>query len=262
MMMKMRSLRSAIMTASATLLLGAAPAAAQVAQAPIDPRFKTPAEMAAAIAHTIDASFPKTKDGPINFQAATSRENVVEIVYAVTDADAFTRIKASADKIKLGAASYFCKDERLSYIKAGVVIRTVEAASDGHDRVEITVDQSACESLAPPPKLADPQTLAAIARTVAQAENEENGSKRSSDAPFYFEAATAHEGTVEVRFTVADADVGQHISANRTQVVGVLQGSSCFKHGDDLRQGLSLHYVFNLKDNSPVIDFTFDKSSC
>jgi len=258
----MYSLRRAIVTVSATLLLGAVPAAAQVAQTPIDPRFKTPAEMAGAIAHTIDASFPKTKDGPINFQAATSRENVVEIVYAVTDAAAFARLKASADKIKLGTASYFCKGERLSYINAGVVIRTVEAASDGHDRVEITVDRSACENLAPPPKLADPQTLSAIARTVAQAENEENGSKRSADSPFYFEAATAHEGIVEMRFMVADADVGQHISAKRLQLVGVLQGNSCYKHGDDLRRGLSLHYVFNLKDNSPVIDFTFDKSSC
>jgi hypothetical protein len=253
MIVKMHSLRQAIVSAMATMLVCAAPASVLKAQTPTDPRFKTTAEMATAIAHTIDASLPKTTDGPINFQSATSRENIVEIIYTIRDAAALAKLKASVDKSKRDTASYYCKGERLSYINAGVVIRIVVAASDGHDRVETTIDRSACASLPPPPKLADSKTLIEMARTVAQAENDENASKPPTNGPFHFEAATAHESIVEVRFSVADAAVGQRISANRVQVVGLFQGSSCFKHGDDLRRGLSLHYVFVLKDDSPVM---------
>jgi hypothetical protein len=258
----MYSVHKAIATATAAMLLAAVMVSAAEAQTPIDPRFKTTAEMAMAIAHTIDVSFPKTTDGPINFQSATSRENIVEVIYTVRDVAAIAKVKATTDKYKSGIASFFCKAGRLPYINAGVVIHTVLAASNGRDRVETTIDRSTCASLPPLPILADSKTLLEIARTVAQAENKENASKRTTNGLFHFEAATAHEGTVEMRFTVADAAVGQRISANRVQLVGVLQGSSCFKHGDDLRRGLSLHYVLSLKDDSPVIEFTFDKSSC
>jgi hypothetical protein len=254
-------LRKAVVAATTIALFGVLPVLAAKAQTSTDPKFKSIAEMATAIAHTIDVSLSKTTDRPINFQSATSHENVVEIIYTVRDVAAIAKIKTSADKYKRDTISYFCKDERLSYINAGVVIRNILAASDGSDRVETTIDRSTCASLPLPPKLADPKTLVEIARTVAQAENGD-ASNQSSNGPFHFETAAAHEGVVEMRFTVADAAVGQRISANRAQVVGFLQGSSCFKHGDDLRRGLSLHYVFNLKDDSPVMEFTFDKSSC
>jgi len=46
----------------------------------------SPAEMAKAIAHTINANSPKSMNGPMVFQFATARGNVVEIQYAVKDA--------------------------------------------------------------------------------------------------------------------------------------------------------------------------------
>jgi hypothetical protein len=258
----MFSLRKLIVTAAAAILLGVIPVSAPEAQTPVDPRFKTTAEMAAAIAHTIDLSLSKTTDAPMNFRSATSRENIVEILYTVRDVAILAKLKASADKYKRDTVSYFCKGDRLPYINAGVVIRNIVAAFDDSDRVETTIDRSACASLPLPPKLADSKALVEIARNVARAENKENASKQPTNDLFHFEVATSHESIVEMRFIVADAAVGQRLGANREQVVGFLQGSSCFKHGDDLRQGLSLHYVFNLKDNSPVIEFTFDKSSC
>ena len=257
--MKIHGLRRSILTSSTTLLLCTALTSALKAQTPTDPRFKTVSEMATAIAHTIDASLPKATEGPISFQGATSRDNVIDIIYIVRDPAAFTKLKESAEKTQRAMASYYCKGGRLSYINAGVVIRTVNATSDGHDRVETVVDRSACATLAPPPAMADAQALREMAQTVAQAANTE---KTSIDGPLHFDAATAHDSMVEMHYTVADAAAGQSISANRVQLVGFLQGSSCAKYGDDLRRGLSLHYVFNLKDNSPVIDFTFDKSSC
>ena len=258
----MVSLRHTTVSAAAIVLLGAVPVSTPEAQTAIDPKFRSTAEMAMAIAHTIDVSLPKTTDRSLNFQSATSHENIVEIIYTVRDATFIAKLKTSSGDYKRGTISYFCKDERLSYINAGVVIHNILAASDGSDRLETTVDRSACASLPLPPTLADSKTLIEMAQAVVQAENKENASRKPTNDTLHFETAVAHDAIVEMRYSVADAAVAQRITANRVQTIGFLQGSSCARYGDDLRRGLSIHYVFNLKDDSPVMEFTFDKSSC
>jgi hypothetical protein len=116
----------------------------------------TPAEMAKAIAHAIDANALKMPNAPIAFESATSHDNFVEVHYAAKDARLFPHNKAEGEKRRLGQTGYFCFDRRIQlFRKNGVVIHQVLAAPDDSAPFEFTIDQSTCASL-----FADAKTLA------------------------------------------------------------------------------------------------------
>jgi hypothetical protein len=68
------------------------------AQAPANPEPKTTAEFARGIANTIRATTHLAPGSPITLAEATSHDNVVEIRFVVTDAAAFARFKANAER--------------------------------------------------------------------------------------------------------------------------------------------------------------------
>jgi hypothetical protein len=222
-----------------------------------------PAEIAKAIAYTIDSSTAKGWRGPLAFVSATSHDNVVEVRYATRDAQFFESNKANANNSQLTLARYYCNPSRSASLNSGVVIHQVMTGPDGQDSIEFTVDRSTCASLLAPPKPADSATLATMAQTIVMRENaERKPSAPDTKNPFRLDAAIARGSVVEMRFIV-DQSAAQNASANRSQIAGVLQGYYCSKYGDNLRQGLSLHHVFTAGGSAtPLFDFTMDKTSC
>ncbi|PAY10930.1 hypothetical protein CK489_01920 [Bradyrhizobium sp. UFLA03-84] len=119
------------------------------------PPSKTPAEMAQAIAHSIeamahafDAKAPNRATPPIAFQSATSRDNVVDVHYRANDAGLLPHNKAEGEEERLRFAGRFCFDRLVSlFQKNGVVIHRVLFAPDNSVPFEFTIDQSTCAAL-------------------------------------------------------------------------------------------------------------------
>jgi hypothetical protein len=256
----MFSLRLATRVIAAAALIGGAfgEANGQTANTPAP---ATPADVAKTIAFAINANTVKTPGAALAFESATSHDNVVEMKYVVSDAAGFARLKASADQTRLVKASYYCKESRLAYLKLGVVMHEVIATPTNSDHIDFTFDKSSCDAL-PKATLADAKTLAELALSVAKAQNEaaaNEASGKASNTAFHLDGATAHQGIVDERFIVPDQSANQ---ANRGKIVAVATGYFCAKFRDVISQGLAFHQFFILADNSPVIDFTVDKTNC
>ena len=258
----MLSPRGSSATAAVAILLGVA-AIGEIRAQGNGSQPTTPAEMAKAIARTIDANTMKMATGPTSFVSATAHDNIVEILYATRDAKFFAENKANAESTRLTFAHFYCDASRKSYLNSGVVIHQTLTSPDNSDRVEFTADRATCASLSAAPSIADAQTLAKTAQTVAQTENTTNKSlKPNVNTPFRIEDATSHDGIVEIRSSVVDASIEEKIKANPRPMIGILQGYYCDKYGDYIRSGLSLHAIILLANGTPVVDFTIDKSSC
>lgn len=251
--------RGGVLGVAATVFICAYTIADTSAQTAAGPP-KSPAEMARAIAHTIDANTLKSSNGPVIFQSATAHDNVVEIQYAAKDATFFARNKTNLEGTRLSLARYYCHASRVSFLNSGVIVHQVMLAPDNHDRIEITIDRGSCASL-PAAKPAGAETLARMAEAVAARENTEK-SASTTKGPFQSDVASVHNSVVELRSIVADASVGQNVKAKPEPLIGVVSGYFCNKYGNDIAQGLSIHEMLTLADGSPVIDFTIDRSSC
>jgi hypothetical protein len=229
-------------------------------------RPKTTAEMARDIALTFtnSASALNAPSAPVTFVSATSRDNIVEVRYVAKDNAIFARLKNNSDQMRLGKASYYCNESRISYLKQGVVIHEMIATSNNSDQFDFTFDKSSCDHL-PNAKLAGSAALAELALTVAKVENEANKTEASGkplNSPFQFNGATAHQGIVDERFVVRDASAKASVQASRGNMEGFARGYLCSKYRDFIFQGIVFHHFFVLADGSPVIDFTIDRSNC
>ena len=262
----MLSLRLATRIVAAAALLGVAlgEAYGQTAGNAAPP---TPAETAKAIANAIAASTQPTPGAPLSFESATSHDNVVELRYLANDAG-FARMKTSSEQMRLAKVSYYCEESRLAFLKRGVVIHEVVTTAANTEQINFTFDKSSCDSL---PKaalddkaaLADPKTLAEFALTIAKAANETAGNEgKSANGPFRLSGATAHQGVVDERFTVLASSATAITPENRGKITAVVTGVFCTKYHDVIAQGLAFHNFFVLADQSPVMDFTVDRSNC
>jgi hypothetical protein len=229
-------------------------------------RQKTTAEMARDIAGTItnSASSLNAPNGPIFFVSAASRGNIIEVKYVTKDNAIFARLKNISDQMRLSKTSYYCNESRISYLKQSIVIHEVIATSNGSDQFDFTFDKSSCEKI-PEAKTADAATLARLALTVAKAENEANKtgtSEKPLNSPFQFSGATAHQGIVDERFIVRVPSAKASVQASRGNMEGFVRGYLCTKYRDFIFQGIAFHHFFVLADDSPVLDFTIDRSNC
>jgi hypothetical protein len=259
----MFSLRLATRFIAAAALIGGAFGGAY-GQTANTPAPATPADVAKAIAFAINASTLRSPGAAIAFESATSHDNVVEMKYVASDAAGFSRLKDSADQTRLVKASYYCKESRLAYLKLGVVMHEVIATPGNSDQIEFTFDKSSCDAL-PKARLADSKTLAELALTVAKAQNdaaENEALGKASNSSFHLDGATAHQGIVDERFIIPDPSARAGAQANRGKIVAVATGYFCAKYRDVISQGLAFHPFFVLADDSPVIDFTIDRSNC
>jgi len=250
--------RSAIRIVAVAVLIGG-PFGKATSQTVSNQGPKTPAEIAKAIAATINASTPKVLAAQIAFESTTSHDNIVELRYVANDSAIISRLRSTADQTRVAKASYYCNEARISYLKQGVVMREIVATSDNSDHIEFTFDISTCDRL-PKPKQADSKTLAEFALTAARTENAELG--KPSNSWFRLDRATAHQGIVDERFISLDASAAASAQANRGNIRGILTGYFCGKYRDFIFQGLAFHHFFVLPDGSPVIDFTIDRSNC
>jgi hypothetical protein len=236
----MFSLRLATRVLAAAAVVGGALGEAN-GQTANTPAPATPADVAKVIAFTINANTVKTPGAALTFESATSHDNVVEMRYVVSDDAGFARLKASVE-----------------------VMHEVIATPGNGDKIEFTFDKSSCDDL-PKPKLADAKTLAELALNVAKAQNqavENEALGKASNASVHLSEATAHQGVVDERFIIPDSSSGAKTQANRGKIVAVTTGYYCSKFRDVISQGLAFHQFFVLGDDSPVIDFTIDRSNC
>jgi hypothetical protein len=237
-------------------------------QTPPSGQARSPAELAKAIAQTIDANTAKQPPGfPIIPQGAVSHDNIVEMKYVIRDRENFSRIKSNVDQMRLSSGSYFCNESRISSLKQGVVFRFVYALADGSDQLDFTVDKSSCDRLARP-QLLDPKSLAELAAKIAQAESAEAEKETTAGAPnspnpiFHVDYIMANQGVVEARRTVLSGSGWGETPAARQNVAGVLAGYLCTKYRDSILQGVVFHEFFARPDGSAMFDVTVDKSNC
>lgn len=247
--------------AAIAALLGLLAVNGSNAQTAVDAKGKTPAEMAKAVARTIDGSFPKEANGPIRFDGANAHDNVVEVHWTI-ERDALVKMKASSEDQRRAEIAFFCKDEPRPFIDAGVVIHTTQVSPDGSERREFSVDKKTCASLPPPPKQASPKALSDKAQAVARAALEQANAHRSDKAPFHLAATSAHENVVEMTFVVTDENFARSVTADGGRFEEASAGHACAKYGDDLHRGLTIHQSFKSTDGRLLFEFTFDKSSC
>jgi hypothetical protein len=115
-----------------------------VVEARSQERSDTPADVAKAIARTIDANTLKSRGAPLDFDSATAHDNVVEVKYIANDFAAFDGFKANSNAARAQLVGYYCDDSRAAYLRQGVVIHLLYLRSDNNDRVEFTIDRSSC----------------------------------------------------------------------------------------------------------------------
>jgi hypothetical protein len=258
----MFSLRLATRIVAAAALLGVAlgEAGGQTTGNAAPP---TPAEMAKAIANGIAANTQRTPGAALSFESATSHDNVVELRYLANDAG-FARLKTNSEQVRLAKVSYYCKDSRLAFLKQGIVIHEVLTTAANTEQINFTFDKSSCDGL-PKAALADPKTLAEFALTIAKTVNEaasNEAQEKSANGPFRLSGATAHQGVVDERFTVLASSATAMTPESRGKITAVVTGVFCTKYHDVIAQGLAFHNFFVLADQSPVMDFTVDRSNC
>jgi hypothetical protein len=167
---------------------------------------------------------------------------------------------SNAQPFRLGKTSYYCNASRISYLAQGVVFHEVTTSPGGDDQVELTVDRSSCDTL---PKITrlDPASLAKLALSVANAENDASAKEYPPNSNLQFGGASAHEGIVEERFIIpAYSPTGPQI--NTTMVTEVSQGFLCQKYRDPLLQGVTFHRIYVSKDGSLIFDFGLDGGHC
>ena len=258
----MLSLRLATRIVAAAALLGVALGEAH-GQTAGNTAAPTPAEMAKAIANGIAANTQRTPGAPLSFESATSHDNVVELRYLADDAG-FARMKTSSEEMRSAKVSYYCKDSRRAFLKQGIVIHEVVTTAANTEQINFTFDKSSCDNL-PKVALADPKTLAEFALTIAKAANEAAGNEaqgKSANGPFRLSAATAHQSVVDERFTVLTSSTTAMTPESRGKITAVFTGVFCAKYREVIAQGLAFHNFFVLADQSPVMDFTVDRSNC
>lgn len=232
------------------------------AQAPTTVWPQTTAELARDIAFTIRSNPGATRGSTVMSQdSATSHGNLVEIRYRILDAAAFARSKQDADGRRLHRTYYYCHPSRISYITRGVVIHEITASPGGDDQFDYTIDKLSCDALPPKPTRADPASLARLALSVAEAENDALKKVNVREPLFQFIGANARQGLVEERYTVATNSLAS-MQANRAMLRDVSVGNLCGKHRDALFQGVAVRQMFASEDGSPVFDFTIDGSDC
>jgi hypothetical protein len=116
-------------------------------QATNNQRSNTLADVAKAIAHTIDANTVKSPGAPLAFDSATAHDNVVEVKYIANDFAAFDRFKSNSNQARAALVGYYCNESgRTAYLRQGVVIHQSYVRSDSNDRVEFTIDRSSCDA--------------------------------------------------------------------------------------------------------------------
>jgi hypothetical protein len=217
---------------------------------------KSPAELARIIADGVRATTRTVPGAPIALGSATSHDNVVEIRYVVTDVIAFGRFKANIETARRSTASLYCNEGRRAFLDQGVVLHEVFALADGRDQVDFTVDKSSCDSLPKTPTV-DAKTLAGLALAAASAENAESAGRAASAVRFG--GATARDGVVDVRFTVADPAAAQR---DLRGIVSVLAGFYCTKYLGSISQGLAFHLAIAPTSGPSIFEFIIDRTKC
>jgi len=230
------------------------------AQTPIPETQQAAPESARRIAFTIshNPGAATAANTILSLVSAISRDNVVEVKYVLKDAAAFARLKQNAEQVRIGKTSYYCNASRISYLTQGVVFHDITMSPSGDDQVEIIVDRSSCDSLPKISRLA-PASLASLAKSVADAENNASEKTYPSNNVLQFDGASAHDGVVEERFTLpTHLPTGSKI----TNVTDVSRGFMCETYRTPLLQGIKIHQTYVSKDGNLIFEFEIDGPHC
>jgi hypothetical protein len=150
--LKMSCFRKSLVVGVASVLLLVIAVGEASSQTAGKPMPETPAEMAQAIAHAINAKakVPETPNVLIAREPATSHDNVVELRYRANENRVFPHNSAEREERRLRFAHRFCFYNRDASLlgKPGVVIHQVLTAPDDSAPFEFIIDQSTCAALA------------------------------------------------------------------------------------------------------------------
>jgi hypothetical protein len=220
-------------------------------------------QLARAIAHTIEVSTVRSPGAPLSFDGASVQGARVTIHFTANDPALFLKVKPSADRMRDAASSSFCRNpQKAVSFKRGISLIFVYELADKSDRIEYTVNDAACASLAAV-KPASASELSQMAGQVVNELRSAEGKSQQTQRGVALKLLEAKDGIVEQRFVVVVPAFEDFYRANIPQTQGMLKGYVCSKFGDSVRRGLSFHLVYEqMETGAKLSEFNIGPSDC
>jgi hypothetical protein len=220
-------------------------------------------QLARAIAHTIELSTVRSPGAPLSFDGAAARGASIIVHFTINDAALLVKAKPGLDHMRETTAYTFCRNpERTVVLKRGISLTYIHELADKSDRMEYTIDASACASLAAV-KLASPSELALMASEAVTKLRSGEEKARQTQRGVSLKQLDAKDGTVEQRYAVLAPAFESFYRANLPQTQGILKGYVCSGFGDSVRRGLRFHIVYEQGETGAQLsEFNIGPSDC
>ncbi len=157
----------------------------------------------------------------------------------------------------------FCRNpEKTVVLKRGISLTYILELADKSDRMEYTIDASACASLAAV-KLATPAELALMASEAVKKLRSEEEKAKQTQRGVTLKQLDAKDGTVEQRYAVLVPAFESFYRANIPQTHDIVKGYVCSGFGDSVRRGLRFHIVYEQgQTGAQLSEFNVVPSDC
>ncbi|HEV2675934.1 MAG TPA: PA3611 family quorum-sensing-regulated virulence factor [Aliidongia sp.] len=220
-------------------------------------------QLAGAIAHTIETGTARSPGAPITFNGTTVQGTKVVIHFAVKDSALLAKLKAGSDHIREEMASHTCRNpQSATPLKRGISLIDLYELDDKSDKLEITIDAAACDSLAHVTP-ASASELSQLASQVVNKLRSDEEKTQQTQGGVNLKQLEAKDGIVEERYIVVTPAFESFYRANIPQTQAMIKGSVCFKFGDSVRRGLRLHLVYEqIETGVTLSDFNIGPSDC
>lgn len=220
-------------------------------------------QLAHAIAHTIEAGTVRSPGGPVSFDGATVQGAKVVIHFTANDLAKFVRSKTDAARMRETVTSAFCRNpQKAAPLKRGISLIYVFELADKSDRIELTIDDAACASLA----VVKPTSASELSQLASQVVNElrsDEEKAQQTQRGVTLKQLGATNGLVEQRYVVVVPAFESLYRANIPQTQGMLKGYVCSKFGDSVRRGLRFHLVYEQMGTGVILsEFNVGPSDC
>jgi hypothetical protein len=220
-------------------------------------------QLAGAIAHTIEVSTVRSPDAPLTFDGAIVQGTKVIIHYTVKDSALLAKAKTSSDHMRETTASHFCRDpQRAAPLKRGISLIYLYELANKSDRLEFSIDATACASLAAVMP-ASASELSQMATQVVDHLRSDGEKAQQTQRGVTLKRLEAKDGIVEQHFVVVVPAFESFYRANIPQTQGMLKGYVCSRFGDRVRRGLRFHLVYEqFETGAKLSEFNIGPSDC
>jgi hypothetical protein len=160
-------------------------------------------------------------------------------------------------------ASHFCRDPKKAVpLKRGISLIYLYELANKSDRLEFSIDATACASLAAA-KPASASELSQMAGQVVDDLRSDEEKAQQTQRGVTLKRLEAKDGIVEEHLVVVAPAFESFYRANIPQTQGMLKGYVCSRFGDSVRRGLRFHLVYEqFETGAKLSEFNIGPSDC